>query len=79
MQTIQTTIEVTADRVVTLNLPEDVEVGRHVVVLTVLDRHQIASQDEALLAFLNQASAQWRDCPAEDTLRRSKLYGEWER
>ena len=79
MRSIQTTMQVLPDGTVRFEASADLPPGDHQVVLTVLDHAEQARQDEALREFLAQPPLDLGAWPADLSLRREDMYGDWGR
>jgi hypothetical protein len=75
MKTIETTVLVTPEGTVTLQLPEDIPPGEHRIVV-VIDEQPIVRGKRPLLKFPVDRYGPW---PEDLTLRREDMYGEWGR
>jgi len=75
MKTIETTVLVTPEGTLTLQVPEDIPPGEHRIVV-VIDEQPISKKQQPPLKF----SAYPVGLVAEDmTFRREDLYGDWGR
>jgi hypothetical protein len=79
MRSIQTTMQVLPDGTVRLGDSASLPPGDHQVVLTVLDNEEQARQDQALRDFLAQPPLELGPWPADLSLRREDMYGDWGR
>lgn len=75
MKTIETTVLVTPDGTVTLQLPEDIPPGEHRIVV-VIDEQPIDRENRPPLKFPVDRYGPW---PEDLSLRREDMYGEWGR
>ena len=75
MKTIETTVLVTPEGTVTLQLPEDIPPGEHRIVV-VIDEQPIVQGKRPRWKFPVDRYGPW---PEDLTLRREDMYGEWGR
>jgi hypothetical protein len=75
MKTIETTVLVTPEGTVTLQLPEDIPPGEHRIVV-VIDEQPIVREKRQPLKFPVDRYGLW---PEDLSLRREDMYGEWGR
>jgi hypothetical protein len=75
MKTIETTVLVTPEGTVTLQLPEDIAPGEHRIVV-VIDEQPIVREKRPPLKFPEDRYGPW---PEDLSLRREDMYGEWGR
>jgi hypothetical protein len=80
MKTIETTVRVTADGKITLQLPPDIQPGEHQVVL-IIDEKPVPEQSttKEKRPPLNFPIHDFGPWPADLSLRREDMYGEWGR
>lgn len=80
MKTIETTVRVTADGKITLQLPADIQPGEHQVVLIIDEKpvpdHSTTKEKRPPLKFPIHDFGPW---PADLSLRREDMYGDWGR
>ncbi len=80
MKTIETTVTVTADGKITVQLPPDIPLGEHQVVL-IIDEKAVPekSATKEKRPPLNFPVRNYGSWPADLSLRREDMYDEWGR
>jgi hypothetical protein len=75
MRTIEMTVTVTPDGILTMRMPSDILPGEHRVVL-VIDERPVATEKRRLLDFPVDHYGPW---PADLSMRREDMYDDWGR
>lgn len=75
MRMIETTVMVTEEDKMTIQLPQDIAPGEHQVVI-VIEEQPIKKETQSLADFPVRDSGPW---PANLSLRREDMYDEWGR